>query len=253
MIPSFLKEFKSEIEKFKLETVRITATPNINKSPLSLKQSKLLGTPFFPSTLEYPKNKLGKPLIMWAQLNFEEIPHLANFPQKGILQFFLSPVFWGDIREGDLCVFYHKDLDQKIITDFSFLEPESYEDCPIDIEHSLSFKKEVEYGSTEDIRFTPQFNNKTFYEFADSLTKGQKDELTKFFYICGHKIGGYAYFTQTDPRDYNPRIKDHLLLLQIDSDNKVMFGDAGVCNFFISEEDLINRNFKNVHFNWDCC
>lgn len=252
MIPTFLEEFKSEIEKFKLETVRITAIPNVNKSPLSLKQSKFLGTPFFPIRLEYPKNKLGKPLIMWAQLNFEEIPDLINFPQKGILQFFLSPVFWGDIREGDLRIFYHENLDQETITDFSFLEPELYEDSPIHIGHSLSFKKEVEYGSTEDIRFTPKFKGKTFYEFAESLTKEKKEELTKFFHICGHKLGGYAYFTQTDPRQYDRKMRDHLLLLQIDTDDKIMFGDAGVCNFFISKEDLRNKNFTNVYFYWDC-
>jgi uncharacterized protein YwqG len=253
MIPAFLEEYKSEIEKFKLETIRITATPNTNKSLLSLTQSKFLGIPFFPSSLEYPKNKLGKPLIMWAQLNFEEIPHLESFPQKGILQFFLSPVFWDDIREGDLRIFYHENLAQETIMDFSFLEPELYEDCPIHIEHSLSFKKEVEYGSTEDIRFTPKFNGKTFYEFAEPLTNEQKEELTKSFHICGHKLGGYAYFTQTDPREYDRKIRDHLLLLQIDTDDKIMFGDAGVCNFFISEEDLRNTIFTNVYYNWDCC
>jgi len=253
MIPAFLEEFKSEIEKFKLETVMITATPNINKIPLSLKQSKFLGTPFFPRSLEYPRNRLGKPLIMWAQLNFEEIPHLENFPQKGILQFFLSPFFRDDIREGDLRIFYHENLDQETVTDFSFLNPEFYEDCPIYVEHSLSFKKETEYGSTEDIRFTPKFDGKTFYEFAESLPEGQREELTKSFYICGHKLGGYAYFTQTDPREYSREIRHYLLLLQIDTDDKIMFGDAGVCNFFISEEDLKNKNFANVHFNWDCC
>jgi len=253
MIPAFLEEYKLEIEKFKLETIKITAAPKINQLPLLLKQSKFLGTPFFPKSIEYPKNKHGKPLIMWAQLNFEEIPPLKNFPQKGILQFFLSPVFWDDIREGDFRVFYHEHLDQEVITDFSFLEPGLYEDCPINVEHSLSFKKEVEYGSTEDIRFTPNFRGKTFYEFADTLTSDEKEELTKAFYICGHKLGGYAYFTQTDPRDYDKNIRDHLLLLQIDTDENIMFGDAGVCNFFISEKDLKNRNFTNVHFNWDCC
>ena len=31
-----------------------------------------------------------------------------------------------------------------------------------------------------------------------------------------------------------------------------MWGDAGVANFFISEQDLKNKDFTNVVYNWDC-
>lgn len=51
---------------------------------------------------------------------------------------------------------------------------------------------------------------------------------------------------------------DEILLLQIDSfsiDGKwfLMWGDSGVANFFITEEDLKNHRFENVNYNWDCC
>ena len=36
-------------------------------------------------------------------------------------------------------------------------------------------------------------------------------------------------------------------------DVEIMWGDSGVGNFFISEEDLKNLNFENVLYNWDCC
>lgn len=69
-----------------------------------------------------------------------------------------------------------------------------------------------------------------------------------------HQIGGYAYFTQSDPRDNKMvDLKEDLLLLQIDTAEKIMFGDYGVANFFIHPEDLINKQFDKAWFNWDCC
>ena len=36
------------------------------------------------------------------------------------------------------------------------------------------------------------------------------------------------------------------------SDVDIMWGDVGVANFFIRLEDLKNRDFSNVLYNWDC-
>ena len=70
----------------------------------------------------------------------------------------------------------------------------------------------------------------------------------------GHKIGGYPFFSQEDPRnENNPHT---LLLLQIDGnetdDAEIMWGDYGGANFFISPKDLANCKFDNVLYNWDC-
>ena len=76
----------------------------------------------------------------------------------------------------------------------------------------------------------------------------------------GHRIGGYPFFTQDDPRGYLPHLQQHtILLLQLDSDSgngdadKVLWDDAGVGNFFITPEDLQQRDFSRVLFTWDCC
>lgn len=50
--------------------------------------------------------------------------------------------------------------------------------------------------------------------------------------------------------EYN---KYNTLLLQIDTDDDIMWGDSGIANFFINKEDLENKNFKNILYNWDCC
>lgn len=69
----------------------------------------------------------------------------------------------------------------------------------------------------------------------------------------GHKIGGYASFTQHDPREYEYK-KHTVLLLQIDSDDDIgsMWGDVGIANFFITPENLRKKDFSNVLYNWDC-
>ena len=75
-------------------------------------------------------------------------------------------------------------------------------------------------------------------------------------YGSGHKIGGYPAFAQDDPREAGTYTE---LLLQIDSDwndeeedYSIMWGDAGVGNFFISRENLEKLNFEDVLYNWDC-
>ena len=90
MIPAFLSEYKAEIEKYRLETIKIIAKPLADEGTLPIKQSKFLGTPFLPIHTEYPKDKKDIPMILLAQINFEEIPALENYPTKGILQIFIS-------------------------------------------------------------------------------------------------------------------------------------------------------------------
>ena len=60
------------------------------------------------------------------------------------------------------------------------------------------------------------------------------------------------------PRKIQDIIKKYIdydtLLLQIDSDGKyIMWGDVGIGNFFISKKSLLEKDFSNVLYNWDCC
>ena len=251
MIPAFLDEFKTEIENYKLETIRIIATPLREGEILSIKQSKFLGKPFLPIGHVYPKSKKGTPMIMLAQINFSETPPLENYPSQGILQLFVSPTDWYDMA--DYCILFHENINQDLQTDFSFLTGNLYEESPINCEHKLAFSKETEYGDNEDFRFKLNFNGKSYYDFQETLAELQQEEMDKLFSAIGHKIGGYAYFTQSDPRDYDTSKKNDLLLFQIDTDNEIMFGDTGVANVFLNVDDLKSKKFEKAYFNWDCC
>jgi uncharacterized protein YwqG len=250
MIPAFLKNFRQQLQEHKLETVRITAEPIAKGKTLPIKKSKFLGKPFLPANMEYPTNKFGRPLVLLVQINFEEVPPLKSYPKKGILQIFTHDMFW-DLGDVYYTYLFHRNIDQPYRKDFSFLTSDLYENLPIYCEHKLRFSTAIEYGGPKDIRFDFDFNGQSFYDFREELSQSKQKEFDQLFCYGGHKIGGYAYFTQEDPR-YDSSRKDDLLLLQIDSDKKIMFGDAGISNIFISADDLRKKNFNNAHFNWDC-
>jgi uncharacterized protein YwqG len=251
MIPVFLKQFEAEIEKYKLDTIKIVATPIEENEILSIKESKFLGKPFLPKDMEYPKGLDGTPMILLAQINFIETPKLDNYPTQGVLQLFVSPTDWYDME--DYRILFHEDTNQEFQTDFSFLSDDIYEEIPIYCEHKLAFTKEIEYGGSQDSRFKVTFDGKDYYDFQETLIKEQQDELEIFFDSAGHKIGGYAFFTQSDPRHYDDHKKKDILLLQIDTDEQIMFGDSGVANVFINPDELKKKNFDKAYFNWDCC
>ena len=254
MIPEFLKKFELDLEKYEREFVRIKAKPLKEKllvDNLNLKESKFLGKPFFPLDKEYPKDENGKPMIMVAQLNFEQIPELDSFPKNGILQLFLSVTDW---CQEDFAIIYHtvEELSKEPINDFSFITEKDYEEMPVFKLHQLSFEKGIDRGGSEDSQFDYLFNGIDYWGFTEKLTEQQEELFGKYFDAGGHKIGGYAEFTQSDPRDYKADQRDDIQVLQIDVDNQIMFGDSGLGHIFISKENLIKKDFTKAYFYWDC-
>lgn len=252
MLPEFLSEFRTPLEQYRLDYVRIKATPLLDNETLSLTQSKFLGHPYLPLGHPYPLDAAGQPMVLWAQINFAEVPRLAGFPEVGILQFFASPTDWYDAE--DYQVLYHPDSNSAPQTDFSLLTDKLYADSPIYAEHALVFSPATEYGNPEDVRFDMSFGGKDYYEYQNTLTEAQREELDTYCNNAGHKLGGYAFFTQGDPRDYSSADqRSDVQLLQLDSDKKIMFGDSGVAHLFINPEALAARQFEQAYFYWDCC
>ncbi len=255
MIPDFLKKFEADLKKYEREFVRIKAKPRKEKlleDNLDLKDSKFLGRPFFPKEKEYPKDGNGKPMVMVAQLNFEQIPELTPFPRNGILQLFLSTTDW---YQDDAAIVYHsvEELGKEPMNDFSFITEKDYDEMPVFKLHQLSFEKGIDKGGSEDSQFDYLFDDSYYWDFVENLSEEQQDLFAAYFNPMGHKIGGYAEFTQSDPRDYNNSQRDDLQVLQIDVDDHIMFGDSGLGHIFISEENLIKKDFSKAYFYWDCC
>lgn len=233
----------------------------------SLFDSKLVGQPYWPQVLRYPMDNDDKPMKLLAQINFSDMPKLFPFPEQGILQIFLSVEddFYGinfdDLtKQNGFRVVYHDEpvihLNQ-LVSVFSYLTLFDHSRFPVTREIKLGFEEAQEPISVEDYRAIEVFRRQSLQKRSVPSpvhTYKLRKLYNKLFPPNGHKIGGYPYFTLSDPRGIRKsyHCKD-LLLMQIDSDpNKgICFGDRGTAHFFISSKDLINRDFSNVLYNWD--
>lgn len=228
--------------------------------------------------MEYPTDKNGDALILLAQINFEKTPIKdERFPKEGILQFFIgtNDLMGADFdnmtAQNGFRVVYHEDINTSVtkeqiraqgIRANTELDGASEEYFPFYKQYEITFEESMEPISTASNNFEEILKQsaeevlKCDIEDVWSIFESDEEELINdTFYICGHKILGYPFFTQWDPREDDEMYKNKkydTLLLQIDSVGDILWGDSGVGNFFINEEDLKNKNFNNVMYTWDC-
>lgn len=237
--------------------------------------SKYLGTPYLPKEAQYPCDINGEPLALLAQINFSEIPEeLEGYPTSGILQFFIledgygfeftdpydpSEQFRLQQQQNKFRVVYYPEVieDLSLLTDsFDFLP--KFQFLPVYKQCRLEFSFREELAGIKDYRLAKLFG-KNFYPLSEDEERKmdmdyQDDMGYQAIFSSSNKIGGYANFTQEDIRFLAPPEENWLLLLQIShaKNADIMWGDAGIGNFFIEEKDLEARNFSRVLYNWDC-
>ena len=264
-ISSLPYELQNEKEKI-LNTQKKYIEISLDKSDaLNYVSSKVGGIPYLPISVKYPLDKNGQPMEFLGQINFKDMPKLENYPTVGILQFFISFEDWGlDYDEqlnSDIKVIYYENIEEDVQTEFSVLNKVRDEgNSPISKdEFKMSFSNSInEVTTSRDYRSYIEVDGNyqhylNFNQYGE--VRGEELEMAYWdtFSSKGHKIGGYADFTQQDPRFYENKEYTELLF-QLDSDFKanILWGDNGIANFFIKKEDLKNRDFSKVLYNWDC-
>lgn len=256
-IPEVLKQFSEGLIAKQRPFVSIKATAldcDLDKDPLDVKNSKFLGVPFVPEGMEYPTDKNGDPLVLIAQINFSELPLLEGFPNEGILQLYFSTKEWWDMSGAEKFIYITgAEVNKPQRSDLPSIDKDMHEDLPVWKIHKLEFVKTIDTGSSEDCQFSFDFGGKDYWDFEESLSEDDKKAFDGYFTGEGHKVGGYACFTQGDPRDYADDQQNDVQILQIDVDDEIMFGDSGIGHIFISPEHLKNREFDKSYFYWDCC
>ena len=252
-LPPEWEEFRGRIEATIKPYVKVTARV---EEDTSLWQSKFGGRPYLPKDIPYPRGSSGRPLFLLAQINFAQIPRLEPFPQEGILQFYVADndLFGANfddetVQEGFRILFFPQVIEDegKLVTDFRFLPERIY--FPVFKPSSLTFVRRYAPISGQDYRFEAAVFGQDI-PWQGELWEFQ-EQYYRLFEARGDKIGGYPAFVQDDPRTIK-KYKDEgydVLLLQMVSDQ---WGDAGVANFFIREEELRKRDFSRVMYNWDC-
>ena len=246
------------------------------EGPCGRLDSKVGGLPYWDPALPYPTDSQGNKMTLLAQLNFAQLGTEAPLPAQGLLQFFIGQddVFGIDFdqpdSQKDFRVVYHPEPDSALT-----LEQIRALDLPTHVEADLctpvireavfTAEKTVGYMGPGDCRFEALFREavravtgediggKNEYQYFD---KADRDYFYDQLSTAGHRLLGYPFFTQYDPRE--PDSPYDTLLFQLDSDmidrkDLVLWGDCGVGNFFINREDLLRRDFSRILYNWDCC
>lgn len=276
-LPPELTPFSAAIARSRLAYTNLKVRAAGDLAPWN---SKLGGSAYLLKGQPYPAGPDGVPLALLAQLNFAEMPPLAGYPAKGLLQFFIAG------GESTAHVYGMPNLDAKTYDAqrfFSSLQqqrwfrviysPQVVQDrdklqgtpvpardmmLPITGTTALGFTSESEPVSLFDYRFE-RFLGKPRATFFEQF--GAKETAVENNYIAFSvkplvaKVGGYSSPAQEDPRLIRPG-EDWLVLLELQGAEKengfeMMWGDAGMGAFYIRRDDLEKRDFSRVLYYWN--
>ena len=274
-IKTLAKDIFNKIEKKYQETAKemIVADTSVSASKeIKITDSKIEGIPYIPIGRKIPTNSKGQQFMFLAQINCEDLKGLEDFPQEGILQFWilgedLLGLDFDDYtnRDGFDVIYYEKIEDYYSEDEFM----EMYNPYKFD----LKYMETLIASEPCKMKFSLEKQKESFnYELLDNLFKevleeeslgfNEKDKLYEEveklyddeFYeeIVGTKCNGFPYFTQWEPRDDKQMKEYDTSLFQIDSGKEVMIGDSGVMHFFINREKLKNKDFSDIFYHWDC-
>lgn len=274
-VQKFYEEIREDYEKN--SPTKTFAKIKLVEDKLKITDSKIVGLPYLPKGAEFPKAPNGEEMLMIAQINCEDLKGLKDFPQKGILQFFVFDDddamfglnFDNPTTQDTFRVIYYDEIkefyDEKELE--NIYKPHNYEESFL-TNNNESYKIKFELR-TEKERF-----EEAIYNVFDKLCKEknleqhQEDWLYRkilniemeYSEESHSQCDGFAFFTQNDPREFEEKYKKYdVVLFQLDSEYdentkkwKVCIGDAGVLNFFINREKLKNKDFTEILYNWDC-
>jgi len=235
--------------------------------------SHIMGPAYMPKGYAVPVSVTGQAWLLLAQINFAELPPNIDpdFPTSGMMQLYLREGstmgidFNIDVFSGGayLCL-YHPDPtlvqhDPNASAVFNGAAKEEYielfpTETPIGLEFELSTQTLLPTDEAATHLYKLNAPNSWLTTLDDNLD--DMDDLFDLWYDHEEppysQVGGYAYFTQDDPRHVDT---DWVVLLQIDSDDALgtCWGDCGVANLSISRDALKARDFSKAWFTWDCC
>ncbi len=263
-LPEDFNDYKTIIEKSIKKVLNLKYEEN---EEIHLWNSKIGGFPYLTEVADYPVDENNDHLGFLAQINFEELPQLNDYPKKGILQFFIKQdIEYFGMDEDDPIIqknfkvkFIENISKDNLITDFSFLNI-NFDILPIsNKEVMISFEENTElmptnesYFITKKLHTDGNFLGCSDFFKQDALQQKYQEIVDKT--LNNSKVGGYPCFLNVNPRE---QVKEYhkfdTVLFQIASTGKhnIVWADYGTAKFLIAKEDLINKNFDNIFYYWD--
>ncbi|MEP1585842.1 MAG: DUF1963 domain-containing protein [Tateyamaria sp.] len=218
--------------------------------------SSIGGAPSMPRSAAWPSCKDQRPMVFLAQINFAEMPPLHSFPGQGIIQFFVKDDDVFGVFTGEFQVLYHTNLDT--------LERRSAPTINFTpFGHRLHSEGAILKGSPA--AGLPNFGCWQVDEYIEKLEERTDvsdeafDALERAFDEARpstHYFGGHPAFDQGDVRRSDERDLSAVLFqmgYQPDDNGwDVCWGDAGQATFLTTENDLLQKDFTKILYNWDC-
>lgn len=264
-LPAMLEPYQDILRPHLRRTVGLRLRPvpvddpqtTLSQAQANPAGSRIGGPALVTAEHPWPVDDTNKPMLHMAQLNLTELPAREHYPTSGLLQFFhADDECYGLDSTNGTCVRYIPaamlaggTLQGDLTTQSDAITGGYFE---------VTGELFDQYPTADDFEYetliTPLFDAADLDE--DDLYDAFTDAQT-FDSIYGN---GWASFTQFDPREHGESpLCDYQLLLQLgstwedDSPVEIMFGDAGICTYFIHPRDLAALNFNNVEYSWDCC
>ena len=252
-----IKDFEAWFAEKQLPYAGLVVVDEVPADHLS---SHIGGVAVAPKGAVWPDDKTGNPMVLLAQVNLSDVSTPQEFPNEGILQFFIkSDDLFGlnfeDQLDSDYKVLWYPDI--VALTEILCPEHDFKNDyAPFNNANIWERGRILKTGRVGNMR--PSWGNWYFEEKVELICEKRigiqvVDEIVDGWGAHGHFMGGHARFTQVDPRSKDKFQDYNRVLLQISCDDFIMFGDSGECTFFITEEDLETKRFDRLLYNWDCC
>jgi uncharacterized protein YwqG len=253
--PEEIEEFKVWFASLALPAVELLPA---SERPVKAGGTRLGGPVWLKDDEAWPTDESGAPLEFVAQMDFAELPPLPDFPEAGLLQFFIGgdDVYgadYDDLTRGRVRVIWRPDG----------LEGGRLCPPPARTDDLAPWRRmEIrESGLPLAGRAAVHRPDPTDWRIGEHL-KGQLrrpgiDEIDDLAYEHNptpevHHVGGHPVYTQYDFRGPGRFDDFDRTLLRLTSDPNLMWGDLGEAVFMIRRRDLLMRDFSNVIFHWDC-
>lgn len=254
-LPAVLEPMRAALETTRTPLARLIVNA---AAPADRTRSQLGGWPWWPEGTAWPTAPTGAPLYPLAQLNLEDVPPLPDLPARGLVQVFvegnrsygLDYSGQTDGQDGWRVVFWEDGPAGPAAAPPDLPDPNEHPLSDPLRPRSLSFLPDSEYVSVSDYRFErlPAPSVGDLARHAGVTEGAVLWALDEALAGEGHKIGGYPLFRQDDPR--SPADDRTFLLLQLDSHDGMMWGDAGVAQFFVAPDALRRGDVSDVRYTW---
>lgn len=273
----FQKAMLENLKKVQRLAIHITDNGVVD-STSHVYSSKFGGVPYFPHSMEYPRNSYGEPLALMVQFNLDEIfadlemlkvcqndDLLRYLPKTGMLSFFYDVLDYdlfgldGEVEGGYKVYYFPEVIEDETNVAYAIYKElctnNRIEDdfTPADVKVSRAITISLKYTLP-----TSDFNVPKSQELTDfyRIFRGSRDYedfvANKDFDPSDTTIGGYPTFAQWDGRAEDDSRSFTLLQVNLYSFYPKEWRRSGILHYFISEEDLKNLNFSDVSTNFDC-